>query len=88
VDGLNECLRARAVPIRVDLFGSLFRFTFTKPLPFGELLLPYLIEAGVYVWEGGTCFLSTAHTDEDLSNATSATDSVLAVMSSAGLLSA
>lgn len=83
---LNDCFRVRAAPFRVDHFGSLFRFTFTEPIPFGELVLPHLIEAGVYVWEGGTCFLSTAHTEEDLSQAASVMDNTIREMSGAGLL--
>ena len=31
-----------------------------------DIFFHHLIEKGVYVWEGRICFLSTAHTDEDI----------------------
>jgi hypothetical protein len=31
-----------------------------------DLFFYHLLEKGVYIWEGKTCFLSAAHTDEDI----------------------
>lgn len=61
-----------------------FRFTyagnaseFYLPLQF-ELLFYHLIAKGVYIWEGRTCFLSVAHTQEDIEQVIAAVkDSVL-----------
>jgi glutamate-1-semialdehyde-2,1-aminomutase/malonyl CoA-acyl carrier protein transacylase len=60
---LNTYFKAEDVPIRIVHFGSLFRFTFSGNL---DLLFYHLLEKGVYIWEGRNCFLSTAHTDEDI----------------------
>ena len=60
---LNAWFDAEQVPIRIEHFGSLFRFFLRGDL---ELLFYHLIEKGIYIWEGRNCFLSTAHTDEDL----------------------
>ena len=60
---LNAWFEERGVPIRVEHFGSLFRFTGKGNL---DLFHYRLAAAGVYVWEGRSCFLSTAHTDADL----------------------
>ncbi|MBP5972969.1 amino acid adenylation domain-containing protein [Brasilonema sp. CT11] len=65
-DTLNNYFEKRQVPIQVVNFGSLFRFIASTPLKFGNLFFYYLLEKGVYVWEGRTLYLSTAHTDEDI----------------------
>ncbi|HWA89095.1 MAG TPA: aminotransferase class III-fold pyridoxal phosphate-dependent enzyme [Rhizomicrobium sp.] len=60
---LNGFFRAREFPLHVASFGSLFRFQT------GDNIDPFfygLGEKGIYIWEGRTCFLSTAHTDADL----------------------
>lgn len=44
-------------------FGSLFRLVLKGD---EELLNYHLLDRGIYVWEGRACFLSTAHTDDDL----------------------
>src|SRR3546814_16356414 len=47
--------------ITVQDFSSLFRFVGAS-----DLFYNHMIQNGVYVWEGRTCFLSTAHSDDDL----------------------
>ncbi|WP_343082504.1 aspartate aminotransferase family protein [Ostreiculturibacter nitratireducens] len=65
---LNRWLQDREIPIRIEGFGSLFRFRGRQlDLFFYKLLLN-----GVYLWEGRSCFLSTAHTKADLAELTSA----------------
>ncbi|MBR8834204.1 MAG: amino acid adenylation domain-containing protein [Stigonema ocellatum SAG 48.90 = DSM 106950] len=63
VENLNAFFAEQQVDLQVVNFGSLFRFTFKGNM---DLFFYHLIEKGVYVWEGRTCFLSTAHTEEDL----------------------
>ena len=63
VEKLNAFFREEAVAIEVLNFGSLFRFTFQTNM---DLLFYHLIRYGVYVWEGRNCFLSFAHTEQDL----------------------
>ncbi|WCM63688.1 amino acid adenylation domain-containing protein [Paenibacillus polymyxa] len=60
---LNSYFKQNNVPIQLVHYGSLFRF-----VSFGdiELFFYLLISKGIYIWEGRNCFLSTAHTDEDL----------------------
>ena len=81
---LNAFFQEQNVPIEVKYFASFFRFTyagntseFYLPLQF-ELLFYHLIAKGVYIWEGRTCFLSVAHTEEDIERVIAAVkDSVL-----------
>ena len=60
------------LPIVTQHFGSLFRLALSGNTSYVyqslkmDLLFHHLIEKGVYVWEGRTCFLTTAHTDADL----------------------
>ncbi|NMG07611.1 type I polyketide synthase [Brasilonema sp. UFV-L1] len=61
---LNSYFEQKQVPIRVVHFGSLFRFNCQTQL--SNLLFYHLLEKGIYVWEGRTLYLSTAHTDEDI----------------------
>jgi amino acid adenylation domain-containing protein len=63
VGTLNTLFAEEQAPIRVTSFGSLFRFEFTANL---DLFFYHLVEKGIYIWEWRTCFLSTAHTEEDL----------------------
>jgi amino acid adenylation domain-containing protein/non-ribosomal peptide synthase protein (TIGR01720 family) len=58
---LNAALAARTGAMRVDSASSLFRFVGAPDVFYYNLL-----DQGLYVWEGRTCFLSTRHTDADL----------------------
>ncbi|MFN6560832.1 MAG: amino acid adenylation domain-containing protein [Nostoc sp. ChiSLP01] len=60
---LNAYFEGENLPIRIVYFGSLFRFAFSSNM---DLLFYHLLEKGIYVWEGRNCFLSAAHTDEDI----------------------
>lgn len=60
---LNAFFEVAEAPIRVDHFGSLFRFSYSGNQ---DLLFYHLLEQGIYVWEGRNCFLSTAHGDAEI----------------------
>ncbi len=60
---LNIYFEAENLPIRIINFGSLFRFSFSEN---ADLLFYHLMNKGIYIWEGRNCFLSTAHTEEDI----------------------
>ncbi len=80
---LNTFFEEQRVPIQVVYFGSLFRFSFKKNL---DLFFYHLVEKGVYVWEGRTCFLSTAHTDADIQYVIQAVKDSVAQMQAGGFL--
>lgn len=63
---LNSFFEQEQVSIRVVHFGSLFGFAFLRDQLFSDLFFYHLNEKGVYTWRGRTCFLSTAHTREDV----------------------
>ncbi|MCB2298650.1 aminotransferase class III-fold pyridoxal phosphate-dependent enzyme [Clostridium tagluense] len=60
---LNEFFKARKIPVEVVHFGSLFRFKSNMDL---DLFFYNLVHKGIYIWEGRNCFLSTAHSVEDI----------------------
>ena len=62
-NNLNLYFIKNKVPIRMVYCGSLFRFVLKGDL---ELFYNLLLLKGVYVWEGRNCFLSDAHSDDDL----------------------
>jgi hypothetical protein len=51
-----------------------------------DLLFYHLMEKGVYTWEGRTCFVTTAHTDEDLDYVVTAVKESVAELRSGGFL--
>jgi glutamate-1-semialdehyde aminotransferase len=60
---LNAFFKANQIGISVVHFGSLFRFTgrgTLDPFVYG------LLQRGVFLWEGRSCFLSTAHEHADI----------------------
>ncbi|MFJ9817508.1 aminotransferase class III-fold pyridoxal phosphate-dependent enzyme [Streptomyces sp. NPDC101151] len=63
---LNDFTRRAGIPLRVERAGSLFRFSFGRGFGYPDLFFHHLLNRGVYVWEGRNCYLSTAHTDDDV----------------------
>ena len=60
---MNRYFESEEIPLELVHFGSLFRFASNANI---DLLYYHLLEKGVYIWEGRNCFLSTAHSDEDI----------------------
>ncbi|MGE5341686.1 MAG: amino acid adenylation domain-containing protein [Candidatus Omnitrophota bacterium] len=60
---LNTYFKENDIRIRVNHFGSIFRFDIQGGM---DLFYYHMLEKGVYIWEWRSCFLSTAHTDEDI----------------------
>ncbi|BCL77705.1 hypothetical protein ccbrp13_01700 [Ktedonobacteria bacterium brp13] len=80
-NSLNTFFGEEDVSIRVVHFGSLFRFAFSGNM---DLLFYHLLEKGVYIWEGRNCFLSTAHTDDDIEYVIQAVKASIAEMRAGG----
>lgn len=78
---LNAVLQAEGTSISVHHFSSLYRYVGAS-----DLFYNHLIQNGVYVWEGRTCFLSTAHTDQDLDRIAAAVQASVRAMRTAGML--
>ncbi len=63
---LNAFLKDRGVPLHIQNFASILYFQFDESIKFGSLLYFHLRLKGFHVWEGRPCFLSTAHSSEDV----------------------
>lgn len=91
-DELNTRFRELGVPFAVHNFGSFFRFSVSGNLSFAHqpLEMDYfnaaMLTKGVYIAEGGTCFLSTAHTDGDVQRVIDAATNSARELRDAGLL--
>lgn len=67
VETLNTFFEQEQFPIRVAQFASQFRFMFPPELQYADILYFQMLDRGVFTrgW-GDNCFLSTAHTDDDV----------------------
>ncbi len=66
VNSLNRYCETTGVPLKLTHFASVVRVAFTEEVPYGELLFLHLREKGVHIWDHRPCFLTTAHTDQDI----------------------
>jgi len=80
---LDALFEAEEVPVRTAHFSSLFRFDFAGDT---EILNHHLLRNGIFVWEGRNCFLSTAHSDDDIQAILDATRDGIAAMRTDGWL--
>ncbi|MDF4251731.1 MupA/Atu3671 family FMN-dependent luciferase-like monooxygenase [Streptomyces sp. WMMB303] len=79
--GLNATLERDEFPLQAVNFGSMFRFRQRADM---DLLYPHLLLRGIYIWEWRSCYLSTAHTEEDLHQAQEAVSDALRELRDAG----
>ncbi len=87
VDQLNRFFVDELIPFRVAQFTSLFRFMFPPDLEYADLLYFHLLERGIFTrgW-GDNCFLSTAHSDEDVQRIVEAVKSSCLEIRDAGFM--
>lgn len=67
VEQINNYFEKFAVPIQMTHFGSNFHFSHSESLKLYSLFFHYLRLHGLHIWEGRPYFITTAHTDEDIS---------------------
>lgn len=84
---LNDFFKQEQVPLRVDNFSSLFLFVPSRGMKYVDLFFWRLLEKGFYMWEGRTCFLSTAHAQEDVDRFILAVKQTVAEMQAAEFFS-
>jgi amino acid adenylation domain-containing protein len=65
-DTLNAELERQQLPFYVAQFGSLWKIKFYDELPYNELLFTLMREKGIHIWDGFPCFLTTAHTAQEV----------------------
>ena len=82
---LNADLERRGLTSRIETFGSLFFFNFTPEERLAGLLHYEMRDRGVYVQEGFPCFLTTAHTEDDVATIVASFIDSLDALQSAGI---
>ncbi|HYV93089.1 MAG TPA: aminotransferase class III-fold pyridoxal phosphate-dependent enzyme [Chitinophagales bacterium] len=80
---LNNFFDREGFGIRLTYFSSLFRFLLRGR---EALLFHALLKEKIYIWEGRNCFLSSAHSDEDLQQFISAVKKCCFELSAAGMI--
>ncbi|HWM81764.1 MAG TPA: amino acid adenylation domain-containing protein [Pseudolabrys sp.] len=63
---LNDICTQWNLPTHIEHFGSVFYFGFGSEERFANLFYFYMRERGIHIKEAYPCFLTTAHTDEDI----------------------
>lgn len=83
----NDFFDAEGIELKINNFGSLWYFSHGESFHFFSLLFHYLRDAGIHIWEGRPCFLSTAHSDADVERLLGAFKQAIAEMREGGFLS-
>ncbi len=65
-DRLNRSLERQCLPLFVAQFGSLWKVKFTEEVPYGDLLFTLMRDRGIHIWDGFPCFMTDAHTEEEI----------------------
>jgi amino acid adenylation domain-containing protein len=85
---LNALFEATGVDLKVHHCGSLWHFSHGESFKFYSLMFHFLRDQGIHIWEGRPCFMSTAHTEDDLERLLSAFQKVMKAMREGGFLPA
>jgi amino acid adenylation domain-containing protein len=65
-DSINAIIKRLNVPMFVAHYGSLWRVKFIEDYPYTELFFTLMRYKGIHILEGFSCFLTSAHTREDI----------------------
>ena len=65
-DAMNATCERNNLPFFVPQFGSLWKIKFKEDIPYSELLFVLMREKGIHILDGFPCFLTEAHTDEEV----------------------
>jgi glutamate-1-semialdehyde aminotransferase len=82
---LNDVFEDEGVDVKVDWFSSLFRFASSGNL---DVFYSCLLQRGFFIWEGRNCFLSTEHSEADLTRFVEAVRATCVELRGCGLLPA
>jgi amino acid adenylation domain-containing protein len=87
VSELTNHFKLVGAPINMEYCSSFFYLNFPPTEAYGSLLYYLLREKGIHIWEFRPCFLTLAHSDEDIERIIWAFKVCLAEIQSAGFLS-
>ncbi|KZN68930.1 hybrid non-ribosomal peptide synthetase/type I polyketide synthase [Pseudoalteromonas luteoviolacea] len=81
---LNAFFERNGIPMRIEAFSSLFRFTFAQNL---DVFFYELLNRGIFIWEGRNCFISAAHSQKDIKTIIDAVQASALALKDAGYFS-
>ncbi|MBO0935548.1 amino acid adenylation domain-containing protein [Fibrella sp. HMF5335] len=81
---LNADFERQQLPFFIAQFGSLWKIKFTEDVPYSELLFTLMREAGIHIWDGFPCFMTEAHTDDEVEQIIAVCRQSVAAMIEAG----
>lgn len=65
-DSINAMCRRLKVPMFIAQFGSLWRIRFLTDYPYQELFFTLMRYKGIHILEGFPCYMTTAHSRQDI----------------------
>jgi glutamate-1-semialdehyde aminotransferase len=65
-DELNSFCRGQGAPLEVRTFASLWRVSWLEDHPLQDLLFAMMRNRGVHILDNFPCFMTTAHTPQDI----------------------
>ena len=81
---LDADFKRQQLPFFIAQFGSLWKIKFTEDVPYSELLFTLMREAGIHIWDGFPCFMTEAHTDDEVARIIAICRQSVAAMIEAG----
>jgi len=85
---VNGYMAEIGAPFKLNTFASLWRNVFTEDLPYSDLIYAMLRDRGIHILDNFPCFLTTAHTDEDIATIVAAYKGAAAEMQASGFFPA
>ncbi|MDO4905904.1 MAG: amino acid adenylation domain-containing protein [Lautropia sp.] len=65
-DSLNAFCRKHGAPIEIRHFASVWRIVFLEEHPYQDLLFAMMRNRGIHILDNFPCFMTTAHTPQDV----------------------
>ncbi|WP_184543413.1 polyketide synthase [Mucilaginibacter sp. FT3.2] len=85
-DALNAICEKEGIPLYSPSFGSLWKIKFKYELAYGELLFTLMRYKGIHIWDLFPCFITAAHTDEEIDQIIAAFKESIAEMIESGFM--
>lgn len=86
-DGMEAKCRKEDLPVTVVGFGSLWRLKFLEEIPYSELFFTLMRLKGIHILDGFPCFITDAHTEDDIKIMLAAFEASMDEMIEAGFFS-
>jgi amino acid adenylation domain-containing protein len=86
--GIEATCKKENLPLTVVGYSSLWRLKFLEEIPYSELLFTLMRWRGIHILDGFPCFMTDAHTNEDIDTMIAAFNASIADMIEAGFFKA